>query len=231
MAEREQGPARRRLSRERVVAAALAIVDRDGLGALTMRALGRELGVDPMAVYHWVASKDALLTLLVEAVYREIPLDPALLPKGDWKARFRFAAAVFRDTLRRHPNALPVLATHPATTPEAMKPVDFALGILRESGFAPADAIEAVSLMANYVIGFTLSEVGLPPGAETDVSDEEWNALFAAMTPEEFPNVVELLQSYEFDWERRFAFGLDTLTRGLEPLRAKSRGAIRATRR
>ncbi len=93
--DEEEMPARRRLSRERVVAAALRIVDRDGLEGLTMRALGRELGVDPMAVYHWVANKDELLGLIVEAVYAEIPLDPALLPGGDWRERFAYAAGVF----------------------------------------------------------------------------------------------------------------------------------------
>ncbi|MGZ6135761.1 MAG: TetR/AcrR family transcriptional regulator C-terminal domain-containing protein [Myxococcaceae bacterium] len=231
-------PARRRLSRERVVAAALRIVDRDGLEGLTMRALGRELGVDPMAVYHWVPNKDELLGLIVEAVYAEIPLDPALLPEGDWRARFAYAAGVFRDTLERHPNALPVLATRPASSGSltALRPSEFAMGLLRAAGFSAQDAMRAVTAMANLVIGFVLAEVGLPPGAEADVSAEQQSALLASMTPEEFPNILEALPGpdprrpgaglhprgggFGVGWDAQFAFGLNALIRGLEPLRA-----------
>jgi TetR/AcrR family transcriptional regulator, tetracycline repressor protein len=217
---------RRRLSRERVVAAALAIVDRDGLEGLTMRALGRELRVDPMAVYHWVPSKDELLGLIVEAVYGEIPLDTSLLPDGDWKDRFGYAARVFRETLRRHPHALAVLATRPPSGASigALKPSEFAMGILREEGFPPVIAMQAVTAMANLVIGFVLAEVGLPPGAESDVgsafvSEEQQAAVVLAMTAEEFPNILEALAGFEFDWDRQFTFGMDVLMRGMEPLR------------
>ena len=65
-----------RLTRERVVAAALGIVDREGLDALTMRALGRTLGVDPMAVYHHLPNKAAILDAVAEAVIAEVPADP-----------------------------------------------------------------------------------------------------------------------------------------------------------
>jgi AcrR family transcriptional regulator len=214
-------PARRRLSRKRVVAAALRIVDRDGLEGLTMRALGRELGVDPMAVYHWVPSKDRLLGLIVEAVYSEIPLDPSLLPDGDWRDRFGYAASVFRETLKRHPNALPVMATHPpsASSLTALRPSEFAMGILREAGFAPADAMRGVTAMATMVIGFVLAEVGLPPGAEADVG-ERATEMLGAMTREEFPNILDALAVYRFDFDDQFAFGLDALLRGLEPLRS-----------
>lgn len=216
-----EAASRRRLSRERVVAAALHIVDRDGLAGLTMRALGRELGVDPMAVYHWVPSKDELLTLIIEAVFGEIPLDATMLPEGDWTTRFGFAAQVFRDTLRRHPNALPVLATRPATTLAALRPTEFAIGILREAGFPPMVAMRAVTAMSNLVIGLVLGEVGLPPGADADVSEDQRAALLQTMTPEEFPHILEALAGFEFDWDRQFAFGMDALMRGMEPLRSE----------
>lgn len=216
---------RRRLSREVVVAAALAIVDRDGLDGLTMRALGRELGVDPMAVYHWVPSKDELLSLIVEAVYREIPLDPSLLPSGDWKERFGYAAGVYRETLRRHPHALPVLATRPPSSAStaALRPSEFAMGILRDGGFPPDVAMQAVTAMSNLVTGFVLAEVGLPPGVESDVSEEQLAALLQSMTHGEFPHILEALAVLEFDWDRQFTFGMDALMRGLDPLRAARR--------
>jgi TetR/AcrR family tetracycline transcriptional repressor len=220
MSERQGAPRRRRLSRERVVAAALQIVDRDGLDGLTMRALGRELGVDPMAVYHWVPSKDDLLDLIVEAVFREMPLDPNLLPKGDWKERYFHAAKTYRDALRRHPHALPVLATRPPLSLTAMRVVEFAMRILRDAGFPPATALGAVNAMAWFVIGFVLAEVGLPPGAESDVGEEDQAALLRTMTREEFPNVLEALDEYGQSWDLQFAFGMKALIRGLDQARA-----------
>jgi hypothetical protein len=104
-----------------------------------------------------------------------------------------------------------------------MKVVEFAVGILREAGFPPVPALGAVNVMANFVIGFVLAEVGLPPGAEADVGEQEQAALLEQMTPEEFPNILEAvkasLETQEFEWDRQFAFGMDALIRGLEPLR------------
>jgi TetR/AcrR family tetracycline transcriptional repressor len=224
MARDGEATTRRRLSRERVVAAALRLVDRDGLEGLTMRALGSELGVDPMAVYHWVPKKDALLDLIVDAVFLEIPLDADMLPEGDWTERFGFASRVFRDTLLRHPNALPVLATRPAASPAAMKPVEFAMAILREAGFDPQTAAFGVSAMANLVTGLVLAWAGLPPGTEADVTDEERAALFQALDPEGFPYLTEALRTAEFDLDRQFEFGMDALMRGMEPLRSTDPG-------
>lgn len=215
----ERTTARRRLSRERVVSAALAIVDRDGLDRLTMRALGRELGVDPMAVYHWVPRKDALLDLIVEAVFREIPIEDEM-PAGGWQVRFGYAAGVFRDTLRRHPNALAVLATRPGVSPASMAPAELAMGILREAGFSARDAMYGVGAMSNLVIGLVLAEVGMAPGAEEDVSDEDRASLLAQLSPEEFPNLLEAATAVEYDFDRLFAFGMGALLRGMEPLRS-----------
>jgi TetR/AcrR family tetracycline transcriptional repressor len=213
---------RRGLTRERVVAAALRIVDRDGLKGLTMRALGRELGVDPMAVYHWVPNKAALLDLIVDAVFAEIPLDRLQLPEGEWSVRFTYAARVFRDTLRRHPNALPVLATRPGLSPASMAPAEFAMELLRDAGFAPETAVYAVGIMSNFVVGLVLAEVGLPPGAGEDVSAEEQIAAMAALPPEEFPN-VSALATMEYDFEQQFELGMRWIVIGMEPLREKKR--------
>jgi hypothetical protein len=114
-----------------------------------------------------------------------------------------------------------VIATRPPSSASlaALRPSEFATAIVREAGFSAVDAMQAVTAMANLVIGFVLAEVGLPPGVESDVDPEEWASLFRAMTPEEFPNILEALEAYEFDFDRQFEFGLNALMRGLEPLR------------
>lgn len=94
---------------------ALDIVDRDSLDGLTMRALGRELGADPMAAYYHLPNKTAVLDGIVEAVWSELDLpEPSSQP---WQERLEAIARAIRDTLRRHPNALPILATRPPTSP------------------------------------------------------------------------------------------------------------------
>ncbi len=152
-------PRSKGLTRDVVVAAALEIVDRDGLDALTMRALGRELGVDPMAVYHHLPNKAAILDGVVEAVLREVPLDAP--PGRLWTERLAVVARGYRDALRAHPNALPVVATRPDVTPAALRILDTALGILLEAGLDPADALRAVHAASCFVVGHALDESGL----------------------------------------------------------------------
>jgi len=69
--------------------------------------------------------------------------------------------------------------------------------------------------------GLVLAEVGMAPGANADVTTEDRSALFESMTPEEFPNIVEAIGVVEFDWDRQFAFGMNALMRGMDPLRAE----------
>ena len=146
------------LSRERAIAAALEIVDRDGLGALTMRALGRALGADPMAVYHHLPSKAALLDGVVEAVLGEIPLHAA--PELPPEERIKALARGYRAALRAHPNALPAVATRPDVSPVALRLVDTALGILLEAGYSPADALTLFHVTSCFVVGHALDQSG-----------------------------------------------------------------------
>ena len=91
------------LSRERVLGAAVALADRGGIGALSMRKLAQELGVEAMSLYHHVASKEAILDGIVDVVFGEIDL-----PTGEdgWRAAMRQRAISAREALRRHPWAL-----------------------------------------------------------------------------------------------------------------------------
>jgi AcrR family transcriptional regulator len=97
--DRSDGPARSRLSKERVRDAALLIADQGGLSGLTIRSLAEELGAKPMSVYYYVASKDELLDLLVDVVFEEIELPD---PEGDWHVEMRRRACSARDRLKEH---------------------------------------------------------------------------------------------------------------------------------
>src|SRR3982751_3918357 len=95
----EIGGRRARLTRERVIQAALSVADSGGLGALTIRSLAKELGAKPMSVYYHVAGKGEILAALVDIVFSEIQLP---VPGGDWRSEMCKRACSAREVLARH---------------------------------------------------------------------------------------------------------------------------------
>ena len=208
---------RERLTRRRVVAAALAVVDRDGLEGLTMRALGRELGVDPMAAYHHVPSKAAILQGVVEAILAEIPLPPADAAMS-WQDGLRLIAHSYRQALLAHPNALPAASTQPPLTPSSLELIETAATLLVRGGLRPLEALECINGMAILVIGSTLVEVGVTPGSEP-IEQQTIEGVYAGLSPEAFPTLTAIMAAADpasFDSDRQFERLLDAYVRGLE---------------
>jgi TetR/AcrR family transcriptional regulator, tetracycline repressor protein len=156
---------RGRLDRARVVAAALAVVDRDGLDGLTMRTLGRELGVDPMAAYHHLPGKAAILQGVAEAILAEIP-PPAPGVVMAWPDAVRLVAREHRRALLAHPNALPIVATQPMLTPAGLRFAESAARLLVRGGLTPAEAVRVIDLVAVVVIGSALVEARVTPASD-----------------------------------------------------------------
>jgi AcrR family transcriptional regulator len=210
-------PTRERLTRERVVAAALAVVDREGLERLTMRALGHELGVDPMAAYHHVPNKAAILQGVIEAILAEIPL-----PSADtvlaWPDGVRFIARSYRRALLAHPNALPVASTQPPLTSGGLTLIEAALAMLVRGGLTPLESLEVINGGAALVIGSTLVEAGVTPGSEP-IEQETIASVYAGLSPDEYPILTEVMGSAgpeAFDSEKQFEDLLEAYIRGLE---------------
>jgi len=143
------------ISREAVLAAALRLADADGLEAVTMHAVARQLRVTPMALYRHVDDKNALLDGLVEMLLTEYPLP---LAAGPWNERLTALAAGIRDTARRHPAVFPLLLTRPAVTPAARVVRDAVHAALREGGLPEAEVARAERLISTAVLGFAASE-------------------------------------------------------------------------
>lgn len=205
------------LTRERVIDAALRILDRDGLDGLTMRALGRELDADPMAAYYHLPNKAAILDGIVEAVWSELELpEPSGAP---WQEQLAQIARAMRRTLVRHPNSLPVLATRPNLSASGFRLTDRALGVLLQAGLPPGEALEFVNAAAEFVLGHALTESapGLAEGGAD--ADHILAAVDRLQGGEDFPNLARVLQEAdlsELTQERIFEAGLDVLRRGLE---------------
>lgn len=211
----ERAHDRPHLTREQVVRAALAIVDRDGLDAFSMRKLGAELGADPMAAYYYFPNKAAVLDGIVEAVYAEIIPPPNV--DAPWDVRLRTMFRSYRQVLRAHPHALPVLSTRPPSTPLILEQEEATLAILCAVGFPPVEAVWAISNLGGYVIGMALQEVGVQPGGVPDPTEEQIMAKVAQLPPDKFPLLTAVFRSgFPFDPDAEFEAGLNLFIAGLK---------------
>jgi AcrR family transcriptional regulator len=201
---------RQPLSRERIVETAIALVDAEGLDALTMRRLGADLGVDPMAVYYYVPNKAALLDAVVEAVMAEIDLgadDPSAAPVE----RLVRAAQAYAAVLVRHRNALPLLLVRGPATPEALAPLEVMVGILRSGGVPPQQAVAGVHVLTAAVRGYA----AIIANETTDPGRRDAEALVALASPEQFPHLSEAAAQPRQDTQAAFEFGLRAIAVGL----------------
>ncbi|MGI5125816.1 TetR/AcrR family transcriptional regulator C-terminal domain-containing protein [Pseudonocardia sp. CA-107938] len=202
MAPRRTRGERVGLTRARVIDAALAIVDRDGLAALSMRRLGTELGVEAMTVYHHVPGKEAVLDGLVERV-----LAGAGEIEGDeWSGALRTYAVSLRAALLAHPGVLPLALSRPATTPEALALVERGLHLLTTSGFEIGRALDLLNALTVLVVGHTIAEAAISDAPAADYADLpllRQAALMGVGTSD----------------EARFRFAVDALLAGAAPRR------------
>ncbi|MBP2338876.1 AcrR family transcriptional regulator [Saccharothrix coeruleofusca] len=154
---------RQPLTRQRIVAEAMAVVEGAGLAGLTMRGLAKRLGVDTMSLYNHVDSRDALLDAITGAVFADLRLPPAT---GGLRADVRAAAHAFRDTALRHPRCAHLALTRRPDSPTGPGPVAAALGILRRAGFPPATAVRVLRTGLAYLVGALLRELSAIPASD-----------------------------------------------------------------
>jgi AcrR family transcriptional regulator len=217
---RTEAPRRERLTRDRVISAAMALADRDGMDTLSMRNLAEQLGVVPMALYKHVASKDHLLDGMVDVVFAEAEFTT----DGGWKAAMRRRAISMRDALSRHPWAIGRMESG-VPGPANLRHHNATMGCLREAGFSFPTAVHAYSVMDSYIYGFALQEKNLPSDlpaeAETRVKRvEEEHPSPLAEYPYLMDVAIELAKS-GYDYTTEFEIGLDLILDGIERLRRR----------
>jgi AcrR family transcriptional regulator len=212
------------LSRDRVLRAAVEVADRGGLGALTMRRLGQELGVEAMSLYKHVANKDEILDGLAEIVVGEIEL-PA--PGEDWRPAMRRRATSARAVFARHSWAASVLESRRNPGPATLRYYDAVIGNLRGAGFPVALAAHAFALLDGFLRGFTGQEQTLSFDTPAELT-EVTGSILASFPAEEYPHLAEMAVEHilkpGYDFADEFEFGLDLILDGLERLLAESRG-------
>ncbi len=219
------------LCRDRVIDGAVAIVDREGAAALSMRTLGRELGVEAMSLYSHIASKEELLDLVVERVMTGMRVPgKGVGGAGGGRARAGGVAAAmervkgvaraFREVGHLHPNVFPMVVMRPRPITAALRPVEAMLDALMDAGFDPARAAQVQRVLLGFVRGYTLWEIGgfatrrrKSPGS---APDKGVIAEIRGLDEGEFRRVTELAERLVvFDPDEEFEAGLELVLRGV----------------
>jgi AcrR family transcriptional regulator len=212
---------RHQLTRERVVAEALAVIAQDGVQALTMRRLAARLGVVPGALYHHVRNKQQLQDLVLDNVLAEV--DIHLTSSLGWTDQLEVVAHRLRQVLEDHPGVAGILKTRDPLGPHSLALAEAFLGPLQTAGFADREAGLAFFLLLDYTIGFAVS--GTPTSVnEQRVRDPATRAqlhqFFRSLPPDRFPALVALGEHVWLDnRDERFTAGLQVLLDGLEHTR------------
>jgi AcrR family transcriptional regulator len=215
---------RKPLSKERVLEKAIALADKDGIHALSMRKLGQALGVEAMSLYNHVGSKAELVAAMVDRVVERFDLPD----DGRWDVAIRRCAMSAYDLLHEHPWACS-LAVAPSDARLIGGPriryMEWLLRRLREAGFAPDLAYSAYHTLDSHIFGFTLWQQGhvkaaqmLVPGGEENV--EQWAARLLEQLRPQFPYLAEHgdlhMAADAPDGRHEFEFGLDLILDGLK---------------
>ncbi|MGW6537378.1 TetR/AcrR family transcriptional regulator [Streptomyces sp. NPDC055051] len=216
------------LDRDRIVAASVRMLDRDGLAKLSMRRLAAELGVTAMSLYWYVDTKDDIIEYAIDTVYAEIDLD-AVAAGADWRERLRTLALHYRRMLVRHPWMSPCAGQYLNIGPYAIAVGSKIQETIRETGLPLGGQPGATQAVFQYVYGYgTIESQFARRAAEAGMSqDDFYNGAVAAFRDDpQFRAAVEPMTDI-FDerashggvsaiWERDFAYGLDILVAGIE---------------
>jgi AcrR family transcriptional regulator len=200
------------LSRDLIVRTAVALIERDGINAVSMRRLAAELGTGAMSLYNHLPNKAALLDAVAEHVLVEVHLTAD--PSDDWRAAARSLARSFREVAHRYPRSVMVVISRPPNSTVGLRAVELALATVRAAGFDGSAAVRAMRAVVNYVLGCLLHEASQTEARSTGPAIGEAELASAGLV-----NVRDLLPALvEHDSEADFEFGLELLISALDAL-------------
>jgi AcrR family transcriptional regulator len=215
-ARRESRPV---LSLERIVREAIAVADGEGLGAVSMQRLARQLGAGTMSLYRYVPSKQDLVSLMFDAAMGE----PPRLPSGDWRAALRTWATATLGGFRDHPWGLEVVVTNRTMGPNEVAWSEAAFNAMSEAGLPAAAVLNAVLTVSGYVRGIAQLELD-PSLGRAESGGHRGPSLdldvLRRFAPDRYPTLMALLAAAEAEssTEGLFEFGLERILDGLEAI-------------
>ncbi|MGH2456209.1 MAG: TetR/AcrR family transcriptional regulator C-terminal domain-containing protein [Candidatus Limnocylindria bacterium] len=208
------GEIRAPLTRDRVLRAAVALADEEGIESLSMRRLAQQLGVEAMSLYYHVANKPDLLEQMLDIVFGEMELPS---DRGGWRQAMRASAISAHQVLLRHPWACRLLMSPTGPSPARLRWMNAILGRLRGAGFSAEMTHHAYHALDSHIVGFTLWVL---PYLAIARERPDFAQEFMARTPlDELPHLAEHIQVHLSDRAgdtSEFDFGLDLVLDGLE---------------
>ena len=192
-------PGRRAVaSLSHLAAAAMRVADSDGLGAVSMRRMATELGIGTMTLYHYVAGKDDLLDLMLDAATAERLVPPDELPEG-WRPGLETISRRSRDAFRRHDWLLTLVGERQQSGPNAMRVVEQALTVLASANADEATRVSMLAAAEDYTVGFVARELaGEQVMRRRGISWAQWQEAMG-------PYVEAMLATGEFPLLTRYA--------------------------
>lgn len=211
------------MSQAIVVDAALEIVDREGLDALTMRTVAHALGTGPASLYAYVGSKEELIELLVERVIGEVRFGDEP-DAARWSEQLKDTAREMRRVFASHGDLARASLGRIPVGENALRGAEWMMSVLRAGGVSDRVTALAVDLLSLYTMGVAYED-GLSRGADPEQFVEfvgELRAFFQSLPADRFPNFVSLAEEVTGgDENTRFEFGLEVLIRGLQAVSAQ----------
>jgi TetR/AcrR family transcriptional regulator, tetracycline repressor protein len=208
------------LDTDRIINAAMEIVDTEGIEALSMRRLGNSLGVDPMAIYYHVPNKDTLIAGLVRRVYGEIAAELDQEASASWNERVRFWASTYLRVARVHHQLVIHLINHAeAAGDEVMQVNEVLYRALVESGLSAKDVMHTADMIVDYLHGLLLSD---HPG---ETIETDWREAVARQldgsSENAYPAIRHVFRQLQHDdLTLDPAFGIDVILAGVQNLNA-----------
>ena len=217
--ERKQagkGKKRMPLSRERVLKAAMALADKEGMESVTMRRLGQKLGVEAMSLYKYFPSKEEMFDGLADVIQQQIYV-PEI--REDWREGMLKRGHSAREVYKRFPWALGLVESRVHPVPSVNVYCNAVLGCLRNAGFSNSLAMRAFSIMDSFIYGAILQEIKSPMTSSDEIVEIAGSLVNSAFA-ESFPYMTDLITNHVvkegYNHDKEFEFGLNLVLNGLE---------------
>ncbi|MFQ6392451.1 TetR/AcrR family transcriptional regulator [Nocardia sp. KC 131] len=202
-------PRPRSLTPTAIAAAALAVIDRDGLSGLTMRAVAKELHMATMALYRYVPDRDGLEALVVEEIFQVIDMSPP--PQRDWRDRAAALLTRMRDAAMAHPDAVPLVLRHRQSSVGSLAWIEAMLAVLTEGGLTGRDRVIAQRTLIGFLLGF-LQNAHYASLAGTGTAD------MSNLSTQDYPHLaLTAADARKVSAADEFRGGLEIVLRGLQP--------------
>jgi AcrR family transcriptional regulator len=172
-----------------IAQAALAVVDRDGLVGLTMRAVADQLGTGPMTLYNYVASREELEVLVVDAAFAGMRI-----PNGstDWRSSVLSIGKAMGKVVRAHPDIVPLILTRRSASPQVLRPAEALLEALAASGASGPKLLASFRAVVAVIAGVIQADLAGPMSRRRGEVDADVLDRFAALEAHEYPRLIQL---------------------------------------